>query len=92
MMEVLLSYIDIQWMVWYNMRKTITKYNKKNEKIIRTRIIIKEVNNMATQIAATPIVYGAEAKKIMRESKTKQSRKAEENARKLLNFFNRITS
>jgi len=44
---------------------------------------------MATQIAATPIIYGEEAKKIMREAKTTQSEKSKMNAKKLTDFFSK---
>lgn len=47
---------------------------------------------MPTQIAVTPIVYGDEAKKILAESETKQSESAKENAKKLLDFFDKLTS
>lgn len=46
---------------------------------------------MATQIAATPILYGEEAKKIIQEAKTMPSEKAKENAHRILNYFSKFT-
>lgn len=46
---------------------------------------------MATQIAATPILYGKEAERVLREAKTLPSEKSKENASKLINFFKRFT-
>ncbi len=75
------------------MDKELKRYDKGIIKSVKVRMIIKMGGRiMATQIAATPIVYGAEARKILAESKTKQSKKAEENAKKLLDFFNKLTS
>ena len=45
---------------------------------------------MATQIAATPILYGAEAMKVIEEIKVMPSEKSKENGRKLIEYFNRI--
>lgn len=47
---------------------------------------------MPTQIAVTPTVYGNEAKEILAESKTKQSERAKENGKKLVDFFDKLTS
>ena len=42
---------------------------------------------MATQIAATPVLKGGEAKKVYSESHTKPSAKAKEGAKKLSSIF-----
>lgn len=42
---------------------------------------------MATQIAATPILYGKEAKKVLEEARVKQSKKAKEKEVGLLKIF-----
>ena len=44
-------------------------------------------NSMATQIAATPILYGKEAEKVLKEAKVKQSAKAKEKEVGLLKLF-----
>ena len=46
--------------------------------------------SMATQIAATPIIYGEEARNIMKEAKTFQSKKSKRNAKKIIEIFNRF--
>lgn len=48
-----------------------------------------EDNKMATQIAATPIIYGEEARNVMKEAKTVQSEKSKSNAKKLIDFFSK---
>ena len=45
---------------------------------------------MATQIAATPIIKGAEAKRIMKEINQMPSQKAEAGAKKLSDIFEKI--
>lgn len=45
------------------------------------------LRNMATQIAATPILYGEEAMKVWEEANTIPSEKARENGRKLIKKF-----
>lgn len=62
-----------------------------NFKRIRIRMIQIGGEYMATQIAATPIIYGVEARKILSESKSEETTIAKENGMKLLNFFERIT-
>lgn len=47
---------------------------------------------MATQIAPTPILYGEEARRVIREAKTMPSEKSKENGQKLLNYFKRFTN
>ncbi|WP_154696563.1 hypothetical protein [Clostridium botulinum] len=47
---------------------------------------------ITTQIAATPTLYGEEAKKVIMEAKTIPSEKAKENGQKLLNYFKRFNS
>lgn len=42
---------------------------------------------MPTQIAPTPIIYGEEAREIMREAKTPPSEKSIENAKKFREYF-----
>lgn len=42
---------------------------------------------MATQIAATPVLRGAEAKKVYNESHKKPSAKSKEGAKKLASVF-----
>lgn len=74
------------------MVKKVVKYKNKRNKVLRLRLIINGGNGMATQIAATPVIYGREAKRILQESKSKPSEKAQENGRKLLDFFSRITA
>lgn len=69
----------------------IVKYSKKSKRL-RLRLIINGGIGMATQIAATPIICGGEAKIILQESKTQPSKKAQENGRKLLDFFSKITA
>jgi hypothetical protein len=50
----------------------------------------KGVRKLATQIAATPTIYGEEAKKIIEEAKRPPSQKALENGKKLLDYFDKI--
>lgn len=45
---------------------------------------------MATQIMATPILYGAEARKVLQEIKIAPSEKSKENGRKLLELFKSV--
>ncbi len=60
-------------------------------KIKKKNLDIGGETNMATQIAATPILYGKEAEKVMKEAKMPQTKKAKENAIKLMDFFNKFT-
>ncbi len=50
----------------------------------------KGVKRMATQLRATPTVYGEEAKKILESAKKPPSQKALDNARKLIESFDKI--
>ena len=50
----------------------------------------KEVTTMPTQIAATPVIKGEEAKKIYREANRKPSPKAEVGAKKLADMFEKM--
>jgi hypothetical protein len=50
----------------------------------------KGVRKLATQIAATPTIYGEQAKKIIEEAKKPPSQKALENGKKLLDYFDKI--
>ncbi len=45
---------------------------------------------MATQLAPTPILFGAEAKDLLNELKRKPTKKSIENGIKLMDFFNKI--
>ena len=45
---------------------------------------------MATQIAATPVLCGREAKRVMKEAKTMPSEKSKENAKNFMKHFNRF--
>lgn len=45
---------------------------------------------MMTQIAATPTLYGEEAKKVIMEANTTPSEKAKENGEKLINYFEKF--
>lgn len=45
---------------------------------------------MSTQIAATPIIRGSEARKILSESKRKTSEKAQKGAKILSNRFEKM--
>lgn len=45
---------------------------------------------MSTQIAATPVIRGKEAKKIYQESNRKSSAKAEIGAKKLADMFEKM--
>lgn len=51
---------------------------------------MKGGNRMATQIAATPVIKGSEAKKIYQEANRKPSPKAEVGAKKLADIFEKI--
>ena len=50
----------------------------------------KEVIPMATQIAATPVIKGAEAIKILKEANRKPSKESEKGAKKLAEIFDRM--
>ena len=50
----------------------------------------KEVFHMATQIAATPVIKGKEAVKILKEANREPSKKSENGARKLANIFEKM--
>ena len=50
----------------------------------------KEVSLMATQIAATPIIKGSEAKKILKEVHRKPSGDIEKGAQKWANIFDKM--
>ena len=50
----------------------------------------KEVIPMATQIAATPVIKGPEAMKILREANRKPSEESEKGAKKLAEIFDRM--
>jgi hypothetical protein len=50
----------------------------------------KGVRKLYTQIAATPTIYGEQAKKILEEAKRPPSQKALENGKKLLDYFDKI--
>ena len=50
----------------------------------------KEVLSMATQIAATPVIKGSEAIKILKEANRKPSEESEEGAKKLADIFDRM--
>lgn len=45
---------------------------------------------MPTQIEPTPIIYGEEASKIMREAETPPSEKSKENAKKFREYFSKF--
>lgn len=51
---------------------------------------MKGGNRMATQIAATPVIKGSEAKKIYQEANRKPSPKAEVGAKKLAMMFEKM--
>ena len=59
---------------------------KRNKK----RVLKKEVIRMATQIAATPVIKGTEAKKILQEANRVPSKKAENGAKKLAGIFEKM--
>lgn len=50
----------------------------------------KEVIRMATQIAATPIIKGPEAEKILQEVHRKPSKETEKGAKKLADIFEKM--
>ena len=50
----------------------------------------KEVLSMATQIAATPVIKGSEAIKILEEANRKPSEESEKGAKKLADIFDRM--
>ena len=50
----------------------------------------KEVLSMATQIAATPVIKGSEAIKILEEANRKPSKESEKGAKKLADIFDRM--
>lgn len=50
----------------------------------------EEAVSMATQIAATPVVKGAEAVKILKEASRKPSKESEKGAKKLASIFDRM--
>ena len=50
----------------------------------------KEVIPMATQIAATPVIKGPEAVKILKEANRKPSKESEKGAKKLAEIFDRM--
>lgn len=50
----------------------------------------KEVIPMATQIAATPVIKGPEAIKILKEANRKPSKESEKGAKKLADIFDRM--
>lgn len=50
----------------------------------------EEVHPMATQIAATPVIKGAEAVKVLKEAGRKSSPKSEKGAKKLERIFDRM--
>lgn len=50
----------------------------------------KERIHMATQIAATPIIKGREAVKILKEANRTPSKKSENGAKKLANMFTKM--
>ena len=50
----------------------------------------KEVLSMATQIAATPVIKGSEAIKILKEANRKPSKESEKGAKKLADIFDRM--
>ena len=50
----------------------------------------KEVSLMATQLAATPIIKGPEAKKILKEVHRKPSGDIEKGAQKLADIFDKM--
>lgn len=58
--------------------------------IIKLRKIDKGGIRMATQIMATPILYGKEAQKVLKEVKTMPSEKSKENGKKLLELFKSV--
>jgi len=60
----------------------VEKDNKTNEKEAAT--------HMATQIAATPVIKGSEALKILKEANRKPSNKSEKGAKKLANIFDKM--
>jgi hypothetical protein len=60
---------------------------KKNKALIEKE---KDELVMATQIAATPIICGKQAKSILREVKTAQSEKAKRNATRLAEYFSKF--
>lgn len=68
------------------MNKEFIRYEntkKKNESNCKNKGGIR----MATQIAATPVLYGKEALNVLMEAKTKPSTKSKENEKKLLKVF-----
>ena len=50
----------------------------------------KEVFPMATQIAATPVIKGPEASKILKEANRKPSKESQKGAKKLADIFDRM--
>lgn len=50
----------------------------------------KEVIPMATQIAATPVIKGPEAIKVLKEANRKPSEESEKGAKKLAEIFDRM--
>lgn len=50
----------------------------------------REVISMATQIAATPVIKGPEATKILKEANRKPSKESEKGAKKLADIFDRM--
>ena len=45
---------------------------------------------MKIQIKAMPMIHGEEAKQILKEGKTKPTKRAEENAKKIVEFFSQL--
>lgn len=56
----------------------------------KDRIREEEVVSMATQIAATPVVKGTEAVKILKEANRKPSKESEKGAKKLASIFGKM--
>lgn len=57
---------------------------------ISLNLLRKEWSNMATQIMATPILKGDEARKVLKESKRVASDKSKNGAKKLAEKFEKM--
>lgn len=45
---------------------------------------------MKIQLKAIPMIHGEEAKQILKEAKIKPTKRAEENAKKIVEFFSQL--
>ncbi|NFH40668.1 hypothetical protein [Clostridium sporogenes] len=73
-------------------RAVLTKDDEWRKEKEWDKLYLEEKLKMTTQIAATPILYGEEAKKVIMEAKTTPSEKAKENGKKLMNYFEKFKS